>query len=52
MDHEARPLIAPTMSVIERPSQESLTVVGIDASNAKAVPTKTFTELREPLDLV
>jgi len=52
MGHEAHPLIAPTMSVIERPNRELLTLVGMDDCNAKAVPTKTFTKLREPLDLI
>ena len=49
-DHETRPLIAPTTSVIGRPNREPLIVIG---STAKPVPcTKTFTKLREPLDLI
>ena len=49
-DHETRPLIAPTTSVIGRPNREPLMVI---SSNTKPGPcTKTFTNLREPLDLI
>ena len=50
MDDEARPLLAPTRSVItfRNPRLPSIT----DAVKAELPKVVTFTELREPLDLI
>ena len=47
---EARPLIAPTMSVIKFPNPRLPNIT--DAVKAGLPKVTTFTELREPLDLI
>ena len=59
VDHEAQPLIAPTMSVIECPSPETLVQIDTNDSSAmKAQPSLidsttnvNLIEFRDPLDL-
>jgi len=50
VDDEARPLLAPTMSVIKFPNPRLPDIT--DAVRAELPKVITFTELREPLDLI
>ena len=50
MDDEARPLLAPTMSVAKFPNPRLSNVT--DAVGTELPKVVTFTELREPLDLI
>ena len=50
VDHEAQPLLAPTMSVVEFPT--SLDTAGDSLLKVQPPKVANFTELREPLDLI
>ena len=50
MDDEAQPLLAPTWSVVKFPNLKLSNIT--DAVKAELSKLTTFTELREPLDLI